>query len=160
MNIKELQLNINEHKQLFIGWFWQQVLKREQVSNPFWVVAFLGTKFPNGLTLVRQITAQLRTELYKNGCRDLYLWEVDVRARNRSEIKVSWVLTAVKFDFIISNHKVNWHRFDIQQCKYERLTWQPCSTADVFSFSGCLLLLLEIFAKIFHDEISDYLKVS
>ena len=35
MNIKELQLNINEHKQLFIGWFWQQVLKREQVSNPF-----------------------------------------------------------------------------------------------------------------------------
>ena len=28
-------------------------------------MAFLGTKFPKGLTLVRQITAQLRTPLQK-----------------------------------------------------------------------------------------------
>ena len=44
MNIKELQLNMNEHKQLFIGWFWQQVLKREQVSNPLLTRSYFGNQ--------------------------------------------------------------------------------------------------------------------
>ena len=33
---------------------WQQLLKREQVSNPFWLVAVLVTKFSKGLTSVQQ----------------------------------------------------------------------------------------------------------
>ena len=33
---------------------WQQVLKREQVSNPFWLVANSGIKLPKGLSLVQQ----------------------------------------------------------------------------------------------------------
>ena len=40
-----------------IGVIWQQVLKlkqREQVSNPFWLVAISGTKLPKGLKLVQQ----------------------------------------------------------------------------------------------------------
>ena len=40
---------------------WQQVLKREQVSNPFWLVAILVTEFPKGLLLVHKSIAQLRT---------------------------------------------------------------------------------------------------
>ena len=43
---------------------WQQVLKREQVSNPFWLVAVSVTKLPKGLTLVQQIIVQLRTIVY------------------------------------------------------------------------------------------------
>ena len=49
---------------------WQQVFKREQVSNPFWLVAVLITKFPKGLTLVQQkysTTQNNSTEKSNNG---------------------------------------------------------------------------------------------
>ena len=57
---------------------WQQVLKREQVSNPFWLVAVLVTKFPKGLTLVLQIIPQLRTTSNAKFGSNIDLRKVDV----------------------------------------------------------------------------------
>ena len=38
----------------------------------------------------------------KNGCTDIYLWEVEAIDRSRSKTKVSWSLTAGKFNFLIN----------------------------------------------------------
>ena len=52
-----------ESVDVFIRVSRQQVLKREQVSNPFWAEAISGTELPKGLNLVQQTIAQLRTIL-------------------------------------------------------------------------------------------------
>ena len=52
------EYNLNANFQVFIRVCWQKVLKREQVSNPFWLEAISRTELPNGLKLVQQTIAQ------------------------------------------------------------------------------------------------------
>ena len=50
---------------------WQQVLKREQVSNPFWVVAFVVTKFPKEQLLVHKCY----TKMMRNSEQGVYYYK-------------------------------------------------------------------------------------